>query len=410
MSGPLTGIKVLELATMVAAPSCARILSDMGAEVIKVEHPKGDGWRRAAVSYHPGRYSDDESPVFDIYNSGKKHIAINLKSEQGMEAFHKLLAQSDVFVTNTRPAALKRLGIYYDDLKEKYPALVYAIILGYGEKGPDKDMPAFDTTAFWSKGGFLRDLSPENENYAPVNPPSSVGDTACGYLLLAQICAALYSRKETGKGDFVRSGLYHNAVFMMGTMQIITQPPYGVKYPRTRASGGAPGGTFECADGEWILIAMGSDPAVQEKIRKMVGEPDPWLDPRFATPELRRENRDAWYECFRQIFLQKTSAQWKALGQELDIPMTIMAHFSDISTDEQAWANDYLETVTFRSGRTNVMPRSPLEMDSVGLPVTKCAPYVGADTVQVLRDLGYDEETIAGMCESGAVATEKQNG
>ena len=408
MRGPLSGIKVVELATMVAAPSCARLLSDMGAEVIKVEHPKGDGWRRSAISFQPKRYSVDESPVFDIYNSGKKHIAINLKTEEGMEAFHKLLSQADVFITNTRPAGLKRLGIYYDDLKEKYPALIYAIILGYGEKGPDKDMPAFDVTAFWSKSGFLRDMAPLNENYAPVNAPSSVGDTACGYLLLAQICAALYSRKETGKGDFVRSGLYHNAVFMMGTMQIITQKPYGSKYPRSRAEGGAPGGAFECADGEWIFIAMGGDPVVQEKVRKMIGDPNPWEDPRFATPALRHENRREWYEFFRQTFLQKTCEEWKALGRELDIPMTVMGHFADISEDEQAWANDYLETVTFRSGNTNVMPRSPLEMDSVGLPVTKCAPYVGGDTVEILRDLGYTEEEIAAMCASGAVATEQQ--
>lgn len=408
MSGPLTGVKVLELATMVAAPSCARILADMGADVIKVEHPKGDGWRNTAVGYIPGRFSEDESPVFDIYNSGKKHIAINLKTEKGMEAFHKLLAQADVFVTNTRPAALKRLGIYYDDLKETYPALIYAIILGYGEKGPDKDMPAFDVTAFWSKGGFLRDMSPVNENYAPVNAPSSMGDTACGYLLLAQICAALYSRKETGKGDFVRSGLYHNAVFMMGTMQIITQRPFGVNYPRSRAEGGAPGGAFECADGEWIFIAMGGDPVVQEKVRRMIGEGSPWEDPRFATPELRRQNRQQWYEAFRQIFLQKTSAEWKELGKKQDIPMTIMGHFADISEDEQAWANDYLEHVTFRSGNTNVMPRSPLEMDSVGLLTTKCAPGVGADTVQILRELGYSEEEITAMCDSGAVATKKQ--
>ena len=408
MSGPLTGIKVVELATMVAAPSCARILADMGADVLKVEHPKGDGWRRSAIGFCPGRFSEKESPVFDIYNSGKKHIAINLKTEKGMEAFHKLLSEADVFVTNTRPAGLKRLGIYYDDLKEKYPSLIYAIILGYGEKGPDKDMPAFDVTAFWSKGGFLRDMSPVNENYAPVNAPSSMGDTACGYLLLAQICAALYSRKETGKGDFVRSGLYHNAVFMMGTMQIITQKPYGIRYPRSRAEGGAPGGSFECADGEWIFIAMGGDPGVQEKVRKMIGDPDPWEDSRFATPALRGQNRREWYEFFRQTFLKKTSAEWKALGQELDIPMTIMGHFSDISEDEQAWANDYLENVTAPSGNTNVMPRSPLEMDSVGLLTTKIAHGVGEDTVAVLRNLGYGEEEIAEMCRSGAVATEQQ--
>ena len=398
MSGPLTGVKVLELATMVAAPSCARILSDMGAEVIKIEHPKGDGWRKTGVSYIPGRFCEKENPVFDIYNSGKKHIALNLKTEKGMEAFHKLLSETDVFVTNTRPAALKRLGIYYDDLKEKYPALIYAIILGYGEKGPDKDMPAFDTTAFWSRSGFLRDLSPAGENYSPVNPPSSVGDTACGYLLLAQICAALYSRNATGKGDFVRSGLYHNAVFMMGTMQIITQRPFGKTYPRTRAECGAPNGAFECADGEWIFIAMSGD-----KILEMIGQPNLREDPRFATPAEQYKNREAWYNVFREAFLTKTTAEWKKLGMELDIPMTIMGHFADISEDEQAWANDYLEHVTFASGNVNVMPRTPLEMDSVGLVDTKCAPGVGANTAEVLAAVGYTQEEIQQMSQEGAV-------
>ena len=401
MSGPLQGVKVLELATMVAAPSCARLLADMGAEVIKVEHPKGDGWRRTGVSYIPGRFSEDENPVFDIYNSGKKHIAINLKTEQGSVAFHKLMSRADVFITNTRPAALKRLGIFYDDVKEKYPSLVYGIILGYGEKGPDAAMPAYDTTAFWSRSGFLRDLAVAGDHYMPVNPPSSVGDTACGYLLLAQICAALYRRKETGKGDFVRSGLYHNAIFTMGTMQIITQRPFGNKYPKTRVEGGA----FGCADGEWIFIAMGGDPVVQEKCCRLIGRPDLMEDSRFSTPRARHEHRQEWYEVFRDAFLTKTSAEWKALGKELDIPMTIMGHFADISEDEQAWANDYLEHVTFRSGNVNVMPRSPLEMDSVGLPVTKIAPGVGADTIAILRDLGYTEAQIAEMLDTGAVAT-----
>ena len=154
MSGPLSGVKILELATMVAAPSCARILSDMGAEVIKVEHPKGDGWRRTAISYHADRYSEDESPVFDIYNSGKKHIAINLKTPDGMAAFHKLLAQSDVFITNTRPAALKRLGIYYDDLKEQYPGK--AIVLNIELLDPDAEN--YDDRVrrlrFYEKNGF----------------------------------------------------------------------------------------------------------------------------------------------------------------------------------------------------------------------------------------------------------------
>ena len=120
MTKPLSGIRVIELATYVAAPVTARLLGDLGAEVIKIEHPKGDTWRVTGQNFLPNHYSPYENPVFDLYNSGKQHIALNLKSTEGMEVFHKLLSSADVFITNTRPAALKRLGLSYEDLKEKY--------------------------------------------------------------------------------------------------------------------------------------------------------------------------------------------------------------------------------------------------------------------------------------------------
>ena len=120
MGEPLSGVKVVELSTFVAAPVCARLLADLGAEVIKVERPSGDGWRLTGVSYNASRFSDQENPVFDIYNSGKKHVAINLKDPEGMEAFHKLLSQADVFITNIRTAALARLGLTYEDLMHHY--------------------------------------------------------------------------------------------------------------------------------------------------------------------------------------------------------------------------------------------------------------------------------------------------
>ena len=132
MDKPLKGVRVVELSIFVAAPVCARLLADLGAEVIKVEHPNGDGWRYRALNYKGEVYTEAHNPVFDVYNSGKKHVALDLKSEDGMAAMHKLLETADVFLTNTRPAALERLGLGYEQLKEKYPSLIYAIILGYG--------------------------------------------------------------------------------------------------------------------------------------------------------------------------------------------------------------------------------------------------------------------------------------
>lgn len=407
MSGPLSGVKVLELSTFVAAPVCGRLLADLGADVIKVEHPNGDAWRRTSISFLPLQFSEQENPVFDIYNSGKRHVAINLKSPEGMEAFHKLLAQADVFVTNTRPAALQRLGLSYDDLKEKYPSLVYGIVLGYGEKGPDKDMPAFDTTAFWSRSGFLRGMSALSDNYQPVLAPYSMGDTFTGYLLLSQICAALYRQKETGKGDYVRAGLFHNAIFGMGNMQIISQKPFGRTFPMTRVDNGVPGGQYECADGEWIFIATAYAEALIPKLCEAIGRPDVATDPKYSDWKGRWDNRQEYYEIFRDAFLTKTSAEWVEIAKNLDFPLMRMGNFSDLPNDEQAWANGYLEHVTFANGRTEVMPRSPIEMDSVGELFTKPAPCVGAHTEEILKELGYGEEEISAMCADGSVVSGK---
>lgn len=401
MTKPLEGIRVIELSTYVAAPVTARLLADLGAQVIKVEHPKGDTWRVTGQSFLPHYYTPEENPVFDIYNSGKQHIALNLKAPEGMEVFHKLLASADVFITNTRPAALKRLGLSYDDLKETYPKLVYSIVLGYGENGPDAEMPAFDTSAFWARSGFLQDLSLKKEDFTPVEPPYSMGDTVTGYLLMGEICAALFRRSQTGKGDYVRSSLFHNGIFTTGTMSLIAQKPHGRAYPNTRASFGANSGDFRCSDGQWVFLS-GYSPERYPVFYEMIGRPELSTDPRFATAQARRENAALLYEIVRDAMLTNTAEYWLQKAKTCDLPMVRMKHFSEVSEDQQAWANGYLEHVTFRNGREGVMPSSPIEMDSVGTVTTKSAPAIGADTEKLLAELGYSEDEIQKMLQSGA--------
>lgn len=393
MDKPLSGMTVVELSTFVAAPVTARLLADLGARVIKIERPDGDTWRETGVSYLPLRFSEQENPVFDIYNAGKEFMALNLKTPKGMEAFHKLLAKADVFITNTRPAALKRLKLSYEDLRERYPSLVYGIVLGYGENGPDAEKPAFDTSAFWAKSGFLRDQALRREDYAPVQPPFSMGDTATGYMLMGQICAALLRREKTGKGDLVRSSLYHNSIFTMGTMAIISQPGFGRVYPEDRAGWAPNCGDFQCADGEWVFLS-GYSPSSYPVLYKMLGREDLNDDPRFTTVDGRWVNRHAYYEEIRRAFLTRTSEEWLALSRTYDLPMVRMGHYQEICADEQAWANGYLENVTFPNGRTEVMPRSPIEMESVGALHTVPAPGIGVDTARILAELGYTEEEI----------------
>lgn len=402
MEKPLSGVNVVDLSTFVAAPVCCRLLADMGANVIKVERPDGDTWRLTGKAYNPARFSDEENPVFDIYNSGKRHIALDLKTPEGKEVFFKLLEKADVFVTNTRPAALKRLGISYEDLKDRFPGLIYGIVLGYGEEGPDKDKPAFDTVGYWSKSGFLLDMAVKDEHYSPVLPPFGVGDTITGYLLMGQVCAALVRKMQTGKGDYVRSGLYHNGIFTMGTMQIITQQPWGREFPCTRWDYSVPGGNYRCADGEWIYLAVGYAQALIPKFCQALGRLDLIDDPRFSTPEGRSKNKQLCYETFRDEIAKQPLRYWQEKAEEYDLPIMRMQHFSDVAEDPQAWANDYLEHVQFRSGNTDIMPSSPIEMESLGKLKTIPAPGIGANTAEILLELGYSREETEKLLATGA--------
>ena len=407
MKKPLEGVRVIELSTFVAAPVCGRMMADMGAEVIKVESPSGDGWRNTTVTYKPRIYHENHNPVFDLYNTGKKHISLNLKSQEGMAAMHKLLEKADVFITNTRPAALNRLGLGYEQLKKQYPGLIYAMILGYGEKGPDADLPAFDGTAFWARGGFLRDM-PDADNYMPITPPGGIGDTFTGSMLLIQINAALYRRSRDGQGELVRSGLYHSAVFGMGTMNLIAQDPDPTVYPRARKQQTAFTGTFGCSDGEWIYFAPGTVKEIEKKVAKMVGLDFLLDDPRFATVETRQAHNEELYPLFRDAFLKKSSDHWLEKLHEMDIAGVLLTHFKDVYQDEQAWANDYLEHITFPDGTDGVIPTSPLEMESMGKVSYKPAHKVGQDTVEILQGLGYTEAQINHMLASGAVSDKRK--
>ena len=195
---PLEGITVVELSTYIAAPSCGRILATQGARVIKVESPAGDVERKFGPTlFCPA--NDEENPIYDTLNGGKDHLMLDLKKPEDMERFHKLLAKADVFVTNNRLQALKKMRLDYDSLKERYPKLVYAILLGYGEKGPKVNLPGFDAIAMFATGGLIQDMMVDAPGSYPVYLPMGFGDLVCGTALAGAIGTALYEGLRAGK-------------------------------------------------------------------------------------------------------------------------------------------------------------------------------------------------------------------
>ncbi len=408
MSKPLEGIRVVDLSTFVAAPCAGRLLADLGAEVIKVEKPEGDAWRRSGVGYLPHVFDiEKENPVFDIYNTGKKFVSINLKSEEGMEAFHKLLASADVFITNNREKALKKLGLSYDDLKDKYPRLIFAQVTGFGPKGPDADDPAYDTTSFWARGGFMRDQAviSEDGEYHPVMPPSSVGDTVTAYVLDMEILSAIIQRNTTGKGQKVESGLYHNGIFVFGTMQIISQRPFGRTYPYSRVDHGCPAGWYKCADGEYIYVGgaiASKDYALFTKIMEL---PDLFERPEFETGSLRWKNRAALYKILADKFAEHPVQWWLDRAKSFGTAFTRFTSYADIPEDPQALANGYVEHVTYANGHEEYVPRSPLHMTGIEEELHQLScPGVGSDNAAVLKTVGYTDEEIEALKADGAIA------
>lgn len=403
MDKPLKGIKVLDLSAFVAAPCTGRFLADLGAEVIKIERNSGDTWRYTGISYLPTRFTHEENPVFDIYNTGKKLISLNLKTPEGMEVFNKLLDQSDIFITNTRKPALERLGISYEQVKEKHPRLIYAMVTGYGDKGPDSSMPAFDTTSFWSRCGMLRDMSvvSKGNKFYPIYPPAGVGDSVTAFVLLSQINAALFQRERTGKGQFMEASLFHTGIFSFGTMIIANQRPWGRQYPTTRTGHSCPGGFYECSDGEWVYIGTSMVNVLLKQMCTVTGRLDLLEDERFNTLSSIREHKEELYEIFRAEFLKKPSEEWLKIAKENDFALAKMKSFSEVCEDEQAWANDFLEHVEFPNGAVDVMPSSPFHMESLSGLKTTPAGAVGQHTAEILSSLGYTKEQIEELENKG---------
>ena len=185
---PLEGLKVVDLSTIVCAPMAAGVLSTFGADVIKVEPPTGDGERMTHTYLKtPGGEVD---PIYTIKNTGKRHIAIDIKSDGGREVMLKLLEEADIFVTNVRLKGLERLGIAYEQIKERCPKLIYAHFTGYGPKGPNKDDPGFDSTVFWLRGGMIADWQTKDARY-PFGPTYAFGDMVTSSSLVSAILMAV---------------------------------------------------------------------------------------------------------------------------------------------------------------------------------------------------------------------------
>lgn len=395
---PLEGVRVIDLTTYLAAPTTVRVLGEWGADCIKIESMKGDPARgQGAVFNMP--FTDEENLAFDYANFNKRFITLDLKSEQGLEVAYKLLATADVFVTNTRTKSLERLGLDYETLQKKFPRLIFAQVLGYGEKGPEKDSAGFDVTCYMARGGVFGTTL--NRGDAPMIPTNGFGDFQVSMCLASGIATALYAREKTGKGDKVTVGLHHAAAFMLSTGVISAQ--YGNQYPKSRKEVPNPfNNVFQTKDDKWVVICCPEYDRDYEKImtllhcEHMIGDSRYTSCAKVNENKLNHEVTDILDEAIKKFTRQELMDLFKSH----DLPCEAAYEPLDMYEDEQVWANDVMVKIPYPSGERNVST-NPVKFQSLGLPEYRIGGAEGQHTVSLLKELGYSDTEVEELLSKG---------
>ena len=404
MSKPLEGIRVVELATFIAAASAGRFMADLGADVIKIESAKGDPLRHTAPS--EGRPLDMyENTTWDLENGNKRCISLNMKDPAGKEAFFKLLDTADVLITNWRVQALERAGLDYATLKARYPKLVYAICTGYGEYGPDKDLPGFDFTAFFARGGYLDSL--RQRGTVPMNVVPGLGDHNVGMNLAAGICAALLQAKLKGVGEKVETSLFESAIFNMGMMiQASNYEGIAQNYPiDVRKSANPFNAAWRTKDDRFIQTCMPDFNTYYKAFITAVGRED-LADSQEYFPILTCQEKgltSELYDIVMDAFSKKTVAEWTLILEAADIPFALAKNWMEIRNDKQAEANNCFYDMTYSNGNTRRLVRLPVKFQEMGVPEYKTGPLIGEQGAEVLKELGYEDAQIKEMQDKGAL-------
>lgn len=399
--GPLAGVKVVELCEWVAAPAAARCLSEMGARVIKTEPLHGDAQRTQGPGFGCEK-NDFEDPTFDLNNTNKDLVAINLKDEEGMKFMKKLLADADVFVVNLRDKALKKLGLDYDTLHEEFPKLIWAQMRGYGEYGAEKDSPGYDAVCWAARGGVANVFREKDQS--PAIPPQAFGDNNAACMLAGGICAALFNRTRTGEGEKVVTNLYAAAVFA-GDIGICAQQ-FGADYPKTRTNVPNPfNNTYRTSDDKWIYICMPQYDKYYDMMMDIFGYPEQKNNPDTKDlPHLKASGKQVeviqWLEA---AFAKQPFDYWMEQFRINQVPAQKLFRFTDIIKDEEAYVNDSLRYVEYDGFGKHALPMTPVRFGSAGDPPVILAKPIGYHTKEVMKKYGYTDDEIAAIEARGGV-------
>ena len=382
-----SGLKVIDCASWIAGPAAATILSDFGADVIKLEPPgAGDPWR--ASTPIPGKTTDY---YWQLTSRNKRSLAVDLKHTDGLAVLNRLIASADVFVTNFPLPVRDRLKIAAAHLLAINPRLIYASFTAYGEHGDEAAKTGFDATAYWARSGLM-DMVRATGDTEPARSAPGMGDHPSGTALYAAIVTALYRREKTGKGGVVQSsliqnGLWANACFVQSRLfgEHIAPRPRRAKAPNALAN------HYCCRDGRWFLMALHNEQRQLREFLAVIGATQLADDPRFKTSDARKQNAVALTAILDEVFAQRDFAEWRAVLDAAGVTFGGVHTVNEASGDVQFQQIGAL--VPFADGK-GLTVSSPFHIDGETKVAPQRAPAVGQHSDALLREAGYSADDI----------------
>jgi crotonobetainyl-CoA:carnitine CoA-transferase CaiB-like acyl-CoA transferase len=397
-----SGLKVVDLASFIAGPSAAVILSDFGADVIKVEPPNGDLWRHGH-EIPPQPQAKDPYP-WHLANRNKRGITLDLKSPSASQVLEKLVKWADVIIVNTPHPARKKLKLEYDDVVRWNPRVIYADVTGFGEKGPDADLPGFDITSYWARSGLLS--MTRDAGAPPTWPVAGSGDNATAVGLYSAIVTALYRRERTGEGSYVTTsllaeGVWSASVSIQGALcDAKFFAPHDRKNPANAALN-----VYRASDDAWFVLIVTPDKLAA--VAKAIGRADLLTDPRFSDAAKLVKNMPQLAGILDEAFGSQPMAHWYEVFNGVHVTFGVVREPQEVINDPQLRANDIVVPLEGAGSKLTSTISSPIQVHGVAKVSAKRAPALGEHNDEVLLQLGFGPSEIESLRASGAVPKDK---
>jgi crotonobetainyl-CoA:carnitine CoA-transferase CaiB-like acyl-CoA transferase len=397
VSRPLDGSRVLDLTRFVAGSQATALLATLGADVVKVEMPPGDPYRRGI-----GDATDGESPLFLSLNSGKRSLGVDFRTPEGREVVERLLGVSDFLVENSRPGSLAKHGLEWESVHDRFPELIYGSISAYGDTGPEAERGGYDLIVQADSG--LMSVT-GTVDAGPVKVGAPVLDVGAGLSCVLGLLAAHIERSRTGIGQLVSSSLLEFALTSLGT--IASGYLAGGNLPGLLGSHSpnfAPYGCFRTADG-WLAVAGAGSEQMWTRACAVLGLDALITDQRFTDNERRVRHRDELTAIIESVLRSESSAHWRDKLAAAGVPAAEVESIDRVFARPQVAALGALQTLSESSGQDYRVVGAPIRLDRDVLRYPRGAPAFGSDTVEVLGELGYCADDVARLSQSGIVVT-----